>query len=906
MRSTISKLTSIQQAIDKHALVSITDLKGNITYVNELFCQVSGYSEKELLGKKHNILNSAEHSAEFFKVMWKTIVHGNTWHGEIKNLAKNGKAYWVNSTIFPLLNEQGKPEEYISVRTNISDLKLLQKSTHMEREGAVVRANIAQILQGPEPLSERLKIALDELFTIDDFKLQQKGGVFLLSENGRTLEMLANSGKFSDEFHLKEKCINVGSCLCGRVAESGKMRISDDCFTDPEHEHTFEGMQPHGHYVLPLVYQGKILGVLFLYTDPYPSRANAVVSTLESVSQLMALAITNDKVQQQLRIEKKNAEVASQAKGDFLANVSHEIRTPMNAIIGMSYLVLQMETLDESARTYIEKLDRAAKSLLALLNDILDLSKIEAGKVDIESIPFELNTFVSEELSLHTLAAAEKGLGLIVNIEPSIPSSLMGDPLRLKQVFMNLINNAIKFTESGEVFLGLKLQRQTKQEVTLCFTVKDSGIGMSKPQLGKLFQNFSQADSSTTRKYGGTGLGLSITKQLIGLLGGSLRVNSQLGHGSEFTFTLTFPINRQVDESEAKQVDSKAIDSTLLKGRRLLLVEDNELNQEIAEKLLLMNGMRVDIAENGQQALDSLASKSAGYYDGVLMDCQMPVLDGYRATRLIREKYGDDLPVLAMTANVMLEDIEKAKSFGMNDVIAKPIDIGDMLHKLSHWLGYSIKAHSHDTDKPVLLFSAMTMISPERALVRLDGDLDLYSRILDRFSSEVTESVDKLQKAIEVDDRASATLIAHSLKGTSGSIGADSFMQQVAEIEAYVRQAEMEKGQCVCNALQLSLQILLAEIETLLGFINEQMESVSLRATLTLKGTVDESLIDNLRELLENFDGMAEEALNEVLETLHEADKHQMLALKNAIKQYDYGKALTMLNLLHNKMEINN
>jgi len=314
--------------------------------------------------------------------------------------------------------------------------------------------------------------------------------------------------------------------------------------------------------------------------------------------------------------------------------------------------------------------------------------------------------------------------------------------------------------------------------------------------------------------------------------------------------------------------------------------------------------MRVDIAVNGQQALDILVNKNIAYYDGILMDCQMPVMDGYTATRLIREKYGDDLPVIAMTANVMLQDLEKAKDSGMNDVIAKPIDIADMLDKLSRCLGCSVKTDVNGSGRS-MVFSGISMISAERALARLDGDLELYAGILNRFSSEALVMMVKLQKAIETGDQPTAMLIAHTLKGTTGSIGAKKLMKLAAAIELHLRQTEMEKALRICSAFQLSLQDVLPEVDIVLALIAEHSVSPPSPETLAVAGVTDEGLLDNLRESLENFDGMAEEVLNEILQTLPDVDKQRMQGVNDAIQQYDFEQALSQLNLVYNKMAVN-
>ena len=388
----------------------------------------------------------------------------------------------------------------------------------------------------------------------------------------------------------------------------------------------------------------------------------------------------------------KKAEMANKAKGEFLASMSHEIRTPMNGILGLSYLALKDASLPPKLKDYFLKIHGLSENLLGIINEILDFSKIEEGMLKIECISFYLDDVISNVKNALLLKAGEKGFPLLFFIDSNVPGTLIGDPLRLGQILINLGSNAVKFTQNGEVTLSINIERDDIEHVLLHFSVKDTGIGMTEEQLKVIFDSYSQAEQSTTRKYGGTGLGLSISKRLVEFMNGTIWVESELGEGSTFHFTALFG-KKQIEATDATEEDvlTGSIlmleDVEALSNIKILLVEDNDINQEIACAFLNNLGIEnIDIAPNGAEAVEAVA---ANHYDLILMDISMPVMDGFEATHRIRalSKVGaDKLPIIAMTANAMNEDRERCIDAGMNDFITKPIDPNKLRDTISIWI----------------------------------------------------------------------------------------------------------------------------------------------------------------------------------------------------------------------------
>ncbi|MDD2665093.1 MAG: response regulator [Dechloromonas sp.] len=511
----------------------------------------------------------------------------------------------------------------------------------------------------------------------------------------------------------------------------------------------------------------------------------------------------------QLARARKDAEKASRAKGEFLATMSHEIRTPINAVVGLSHLALKTG-LDPRQRDYIEKISQSGDHLLAMVNDVLDFAKIEAGKLELEQADFSLPALVRKLGAIAGTRASEKGLALVIDIAPDIPEHLNGDSVRLGQILLNYINNAVKFTASGSVTLRARLESCATGRCRIRFEVIDTGIGLRPDQMERLFQSFAQADASTTRQYGGTGLGLAICKQLAGLMHGEVGVDSVAGAGSTFWASVELGVGEAAPEAPPE-----AAGTVDCRGLRVLLAEDNPINQQIARELLEEAGLQVSVADNGADAVD-LAAR--GIFDCVLMDVRMPEMDGIEATRRIRALPGlAALPIIAMTANAQQEDREQCLAAGMNDFIAKPIDPTQFLHLVAAWLKPAGTAPTAPLGTPKPSAASGGLID-HAMLARISrNDPQRLARLVGVFLQSTSDGIVQIGRALAAGDRDALVQLGHRYKSSTRSVGIQRLGDLMEALEHAAQAGDADRLQAVGAEISAVWQLVEREMAGLAG-----------------------------------------------------------------------------------------
>lgn len=630
---------ALLSTINEQMLYSATDLKGRIIEVNDKFCELTGYSREILLGKTHRLVNSGHHSPQFWQGVWQQILAGKAWHGEICNRSRQGQLMWYDTVIAPFVDSVGNIERFVALRTDITDRK----------EAEAERHRVSLLLNNV--LRAATEIAIIATDAEGDVVLFNAGAEQMLGYRADAVMGTSVVQFFdSDDVAQKRAQVSANEALSDFATLTLKAQAEV-----AERWDTFWQREDQQWLEISLVVTairdeaGALEGYLWVAQD--------VRLQKESERHLMAA--------------KQAAEQAAQAKGQFLANMSHEIRTPMNAVLGMLQLVQQTELAPRQA-DYVNKAFAAATSLLGLLNDILDFSKIDAGKLALDPHPFSLEKMMRDLAIVLSGNLGSKPVELMFDLSPELPQMVIGDALRLQQVLINLSGNAIKFTEQGQIVVGIKVLSRIGPQLHLRFSVQDSGIGISPGQQAHIFDSFSQAEASTTRRYGGTGLGLAICRRLVHMMGGELCVQSTPGQGSCFSFDIVLPVDVEVPEMSEDQ------------PRRVLVVDDNALTRDILVGIGCALGWQVDSVNDGQQVLTAVqqAQYKGMSYDVILMDWRMPGMDGLAAALQVRQEMMTQAPKIIMLSAyghqaLLAQDMSDAPPF--EAFLIKPLTPAQLL-----------------------------------------------------------------------------------------------------------------------------------------------------------------------------------------------------------------------------------
>ncbi len=678
----LRELALQKQALDEHAIVSETNAQGKIVYANRKFCEVSGYEYHEILGQDHRILSSGVHPKSFWKEMYSALARHGVWHGEVCNRSKNGELYWLQTTNAAFSDPQGRLLGYVSIRTDITERRRAEQANRklaarlqaiLQHAGhAIISTDNEGIIQIFNPAAEAmLGYSADEVI-------------------GQCTPLLFHD---PEELHARAQAISNET----GTRFPSPHELFSYLFSTPANQMDWTYIRKDGTRIPVLLSlsaltdaDGTVQGYMGVASDISEQKRveqeiRDAKDELERANGQLAAALEHT---QRLALAAKQA---TAAKSEFLANMSHEIRTPMTAILGYTDLLIEQDEATGRPRCdALQTIRRNGLHLLDIINDILDLSKIEAGRMEIERVDVPLWPLLNEVRDLMCVRADQKGIELRIQALTPLPECANTDPVRLRQVLVNLVGNAIKFTEQGRVTVSIRYDDENRRGI-LRFIIEDTGIGISREQQGRLFHPFSQADTSTTRRFGGTGLGLTISKRLVDLLGGTITVESEMARGSRFTVRLdagpAVPLDQRHFPADVARPAALEVDHDLpalpleaapqigpSKGT-ILLAEDGVDNQRLIGLVLRKAGYEVAVAENGRIAIEKIrqGETQGKPFDLILMDMQMPEVDGYSAARRLRDE-GCQTPIIALTAHAMTGDREKCLAAGCDEYLSKPID----------------------------------------------------------------------------------------------------------------------------------------------------------------------------------------------------------------------------------------
>lgn len=791
----LEKIRLLEAAVEQSAnSIVITNISGHIEYINPAFTRISGYSQEETLGQNSKVLNSGLQDADFYQQMWKTISVGKVWHGRFCNKKKNGELYWEDAVIAPVRDNDNRITHFVAVKNDITDKVRIEK---------------------------QLQDKLEELEII----VQHAGAGIV--------------------YVKKRKLIGVNNAAAAIIGLEVEQLIDKDIkllFPSQQHYADFT----KNHYadlrmgkIIDIKYQTKNVAgekiwvrMIGRSVDHNNLDESGAVWILQDMTNIYSY-------QQQLKNATHVAEEASVAKSNFLANMSHEIRTPMNAIIGMTRLV-KATRLDDEQTKFLNRIETSSNMLLEILNGILDFSKIEAGQMILEQQPFLMESLLDGAYSTMITLAREKNLVLTLDRDENVPAAVIGDIVRLNQVLINLIGNAIKFTDQGGVTVGVCLDEQhsTLDQCALHFTVKDTGIGISKDKQQHLFESFQQADNSVSRRFGGTGLGLAISRQLVQLMGGQLIVDSEEFMGSTFSFTIFLRSCPPQDVYQSYILENSQ--QTLIADYKILLVEDNEANRELEILLLKAYGQSVLIAENGLLALNTLATEQV---DIILMDVQMPEMDGITATKVIRaieqgkepevklpqhllsrlkkNVFNNHIPIIAITAHALASDRNRCLDAGMDAYLTKPFQPEQVMAALQQC------SFTENSIEPVEKPKKKPLPVDRQRRGEKSKKKDILERVRHHFTqtyklapeqveqmlaTSIQSIVDQLNRAkqgLDKNDLNELAAAAHTMKGNLLNMGLQRCADISARIEQEARTGNAQPYQQWLADLQAQLEIVL-------------------------------------------------------------------------------------------------